>query len=52
MIGAGNPRFKNVLALVKGRHVQFDLLVGGMKPIERIEDAVRVAEKVDLSWRL
>ncbi len=80
---AYDPRFKDVLALVKGRHVQFDLLVGGMKPsdpagderavkilremsdlardsgsqlllyphvsnwIERIEDAVRVAEKVD-----
>ncbi len=78
-----DPRFKDVLALVKGRHVQFDLLVGGMKPsdpagdaravrilremsdlardsgsqlllyphvsnwIERIEDAVRVADKVD-----
>jgi sugar phosphate isomerase/epimerase len=80
---AYDSRFKDVLALVKGRHVQFDLLVGGMKPsdpagderavkilremsdlardsgsqlllyphvsnwIERIEDAVRVAEKVD-----
>jgi sugar phosphate isomerase/epimerase len=80
---AFDPRFKDVLALVKGRHVQFDLLVGGMKPsdpagdsrsveilremsdlardsgshlllyphvgnwIERIEDAVRVAEQVD-----
>jgi sugar phosphate isomerase/epimerase len=78
-----DPRFKDVLALVKGRHVQFDLLLGGMKPsdpagddravailramsdlardsgsqlllyphqgnwIERIEDAVRVADKVD-----
>ncbi len=82
---AYDPRFRDVLALVKGRHVQFDLLVGGMKPsdpagderavailremsdlardsgselllyphvsnwIERIEDAVRVAEKVDRS---
>ena len=80
---AYDARFKEVLALVKGRHVQFDLLVGGMKPsdpagderavkilremsdlardsgsqlllyphvsnwIERIEDAVRVAELVD-----
>lgn len=80
---AYDPRFKDVLALVKGRHVQFDLLVGGGKPsdpaldgraveilremsdlardsgsqlllyphvsdwIERIEDAVRVADKVD-----
>ena len=78
-----DPRFKDVLALVKGRHVQFDLLVGGGTPsdpsldpravailremsdlaldsgsqlllyphvgnwIERIEDSVRVAEKVD-----
>ena len=75
-------RFKDVLALVKGRHVQFDLLVNGMPPsdasadgrgvailrgmsdlalesgaqlllyphvgcwIERIEDSVRVADKV------
>lgn len=80
---AYDSRFKDVLNLVKGRHVQFDLLVGGMKPsdpsgddravkllremsdlardsgsqlllyphvsnwIERIEDAVRVAEMVD-----
>jgi sugar phosphate isomerase/epimerase len=80
---AYDPRFKDVLALVKGRHVQFDLLIGGFKPsdpagdargvevlremsdlardsgaqlllyphvsnwIERIDDAVRVAEKVD-----
>jgi sugar phosphate isomerase/epimerase len=79
---AYDPRLKDVLVLVKGRHVQFDLLVGGMKPsdpagdpravkilqemsdlardsgsqlllyphvgdwIERIEDAVRVADKV------
>jgi sugar phosphate isomerase/epimerase len=80
---AYDPRFPEVLALVKGRHVQFDLLVGGGKPsdasldpqavklfrqmsemardsgsqlllyphvgcwVERIQDAVRVAEKVD-----
>jgi sugar phosphate isomerase/epimerase len=84
---AGKPaydaRFKDVLALLKGRNVQFDLLVSGMKKsdpagddravallremsdlaqdsgsqlllyphvgnwIERIEDAVRVADKVD-----
>jgi sugar phosphate isomerase/epimerase len=80
---AYDPRFKDVLALVKGRHMQFDLLLNGMKPsdptvdphavkilremsdlardsdaqlllyphqgswIERIEDAVRVADKVD-----
>jgi len=78
-----DARFKDVLALVKGRHMQFDLLVGGMPPsdasadpravailremsdlaldsgaqlllyphvmnwIERIEDSVRVAGKVD-----
>ena len=77
-------RFKEVLALVKGRHVQFDLLINGAKPsdtnadphgvevlrvmadlardsgsqlllyphvgcwVERIEDAIRVAGKVDL----
>ena len=76
-------RFKDVLALIKGRHVQFCLLLNGMKPsdpsvdphaeeilremsglakdsgaqlllyphqgswIERIEDSMRVAEKVD-----
>ena len=76
-------QFKDVLALVKGRHVQFDLLIGGFKAsdpagdargvevlramsdqaldsgsqlllyphvtnwIERVDDAVRVAEKVD-----
>ena len=80
---AYDPRFKEVLALVKGRHVQFDLLVNGGKPsdpaldsraveilrdmadlardsgsslllyphvdcwIERLEDSLRVAEKVD-----
>lgn len=80
---AYDARFKDVLALVKGRHVQFDLLVNGRKPsdatadpeavtilrgmsdlardsgsqlllyphvgswVERIEDAVRVAEKVN-----
>jgi sugar phosphate isomerase/epimerase len=78
-----DPRFPEVLALVKGRHVQFDLLIGGFKPsdpagderavailremselaresgselllyphvsnwVERIEDAIRVADKVD-----
>lgn len=78
-----DPRFPSVVSLVKGRRVQFDLLVNGMKPsdpsvdphavailrrmadhvrgtdiqlllyphlgswIERIEDACRVAEKVD-----
>ncbi len=76
-------RFKQVLALVNGRHVQFDLLINGAKPsdtaadergvevlramsdlarnsgsqlllyphvgcwVERIQDAVRVAAKVD-----
>ncbi len=80
---AYDPRWKDVLALVKGRKVQFDLLISGFKPsdisgdaravnilremsvlardsgsqlllyphvgnwVERIEDAVRVAEKVD-----
>ncbi len=80
---AYDPRFKDVLALVKGRNVQFALLVNGAKPsdttvdphavkilcemsdlarnsdaqlllyphqsswIERIEDAIRVADKVD-----
>ena len=78
-----DARFKEVLELVKGRHAQFCLLVGGAKPsdasadprgvailremsdlardseaqlllyphvgdwIERIEDSVRVAQKVD-----
>lgn len=78
-----DPNFKEVLKLVKGRHVQFCLLVNGMKPsdesvdphavkilqemsdlakdsgsqlllyphqgswIERIEDSMRVADKVD-----
>src|SRR5262249_4945827 len=82
---AYDPQFKDVLALVKGRQVQFALLVSGMKPsdpagdtraveilremselsrgsgaqlllyphvdnwIERIQDAVRVAQKVDRS---
>jgi sugar phosphate isomerase/epimerase len=80
---AYDPRFKEVLDLVKGRHVQFDLLISGFRPsdpagderavtvlramsdlardsgsqlllyphvtnwIERVDDAVRVAEKVD-----
>jgi sugar phosphate isomerase/epimerase len=80
---AYDSRFKDVLALVKGRNVQFDLLIGGGRPsdsalddravailremsdlaggsgaqlllyphmsnwVERIEDAVRVVEKVD-----
>jgi sugar phosphate isomerase/epimerase len=80
---AYDPRFKDVLALVKGRHMQFALLLNGMKPsdpsadphavnilremsdmardsgaqlllyphqgnwIERIEDSIRVADKVD-----
>ncbi|OHE76893.1 MAG: hypothetical protein A2107_03685 [Verrucomicrobia bacterium GWF2_62_7] len=80
---AYEPQFKDVLALIKGRGVQFCLLISGMKPsdtagdaraveilremsdlaresgaqlllyphvndwIERIEDSVRVAEKVN-----
>lgn len=86
-VAAGKPpydaQFKDVLELIKGRQVQFCLLVNGMKPsdpavdpraveilremsdlakdsgaqlllyphqgswIERIEDSIRVAEKVD-----
>jgi sugar phosphate isomerase/epimerase len=82
---AYDPRFKEVLALVKGRQVQFDLLLNGMKPsdpsvdphavailremsdlardsgsqlllyphlgswVERIEDSIRLADKVDRS---
>ena len=78
-----DARFKEVLALARGRHVQFCLLVNGMRPsdpsvdahavgilrgmsdaakesgaqlllyphqgswIERVEDSVRVADKVD-----
>jgi sugar phosphate isomerase/epimerase len=78
-----DPRFKDVLALVKGRNVQFALLLNGMKSsdpsvdphavkilremsdlardsgsqlllyphvgswVERIEDSIRVADKVD-----
>jgi sugar phosphate isomerase/epimerase len=77
-----DPRFKDIVKLVKGRHVQFAALVNGMKAsdpagdpraveilrqmsallppdgqlvlyphvgdwVERIEDAVRVAQKVD-----
>lgn len=78
-----DPRFKDVLAVVKGRGVQFALLLNGMKPsdpsvdphaveilremsdlardsgsqlllyphlsswVERIEDSIRVADKVD-----
>ena len=80
---AYDPRFNDVLALVKGRNVQFALIVNGAKPsdpsvdphavkilremsdlardtgtqlilyphqgswIERIEDSIRVADKVD-----
>ncbi len=80
---AYDPRFKEVLALVKGRHMQFALLLNGRKPsdpsvdphaveilremsdlardsgsqvllyphlgswVERIEDSIRVADKVD-----
>lgn len=80
---AYDPRFKDVLALIKGRNVQFCLLMNGAKPsdpsvdehavkilremsdlakesgaqlllyphqaswVERIEDSIRVADKVD-----
>jgi len=45
---AYDSRFKDVLALVKGRHVQFDLLVGGMKPSDPAGDerAVRVLRQM------
>jgi sugar phosphate isomerase/epimerase len=86
-VAPGKPvydsRFKDVLALVKGRHVQFDLILNGAKPsdasidghaveivremsdlardsgsqlllyphlnswVERVEDAMRVVDKVD-----
>ena len=87
-VSAGKPpydtnRFKQVCAAIKGRHVQFDLLLNGMKSsdpsvdphaveilremsdlaresgsqlllyphqgswVERIEDSIRVADKVD-----
>ena len=36
---AYDPRFKEVLALMKGRHVQFDLLINGMKPSDPAGDA-------------
>jgi sugar phosphate isomerase/epimerase len=36
-------RFKQVLALVKGRHVQFDLLINGAKPSDTSADARGVA---------
>lgn len=78
-----DPRFKDVLPLLKGRHVQFDLLLNGLKSsdpagdahaveilremsdlaldsgsqlllyphqsswVERIEDSIRVADKVN-----
>ena len=78
-----DPRFKDILPLLKGRHVQFCLLLNGVKPsdasiddhavkilremsdlaaesgsqlllyphqgswVERIEDSIRVADKVD-----
>jgi len=35
---AYDPRFKEVLALVKGRRVQFDLLLNGMKPSDPAVD--------------
>lgn len=35
---AYDPRFKDVLALVKGRHVQFALLLNGLKPSDASGD--------------
>lgn len=35
---AYDPRFKDVLAMLKGRHVQFDLLLNGMKPSDATVD--------------
>jgi hypothetical protein len=40
---AYDPRFKDVLTLVKGRHVQFDLLLNGMKPSDPTVDPQAVA---------
>ena len=41
---AYDARFKDVLALVKGRHVQFDLLIGGGKPSDSSLDERAVAD--------
>jgi sugar phosphate isomerase/epimerase len=38
-----DARFRDVLALVKGRHVQFDLLLNGMKPSDPSVDPHAVA---------
>ncbi len=38
-----DPRFQDVLKLVAGRHVQFDLLVNGFKPSDPAGDARAVA---------
>ena len=35
---AYDPRFKDVLAMVKGRHVQFDLLFNGLQPSDASVD--------------
>ena len=45
---AYDPRFKDVLALVKGRHVQFDLLVSGGKPSDPSVDphAVKILREM------
>jgi sugar phosphate isomerase/epimerase len=40
---AYDARFKEVLALVKGRHVQFDLLLNGLKPSDPSVDPHAVA---------
>ena len=52
---AYDPRFKDVLAMVKGRHVQFALLMNGGKPSDSSLDrqAVKIfREMSDLAWRL
>jgi len=45
---AYDPRFKEVLALVKGRHVQFALLLNGMKPSDPSVDphAVKILREM------
>jgi len=46
---AYDPRFKEVLGLVKGRHVQFDLLLNGRKPSDATVDAHAVEILRDMS---
>jgi sugar phosphate isomerase/epimerase len=44
-----DPRFKDVLKLIKGRQVQFDLLVNGMKPSDPSVDPHAVAVLREMS---